>query len=133
MIFGIQPELLVLVLGLLGVIAMLQSLPDVRKKHLVLQVLFAVGILTQVLTQLFQYGNATWNRVAFERNTAFALHAFSEGDVDLLKRLAPDNPLRCSTFLSEVLYRCDSAKLPIGRSRDKTSTKMHLLFSAYRR
>jgi len=91
-IFGLHKDFIFFVIGLLGIVSMLQNLPDVRKKQFILRVYFGIGILSQALTQVMQYQSASWYRVAYERKTAFALHAFTCGDIDLLKRLANDNP-----------------------------------------
>ncbi len=86
-------ETIIFLFGLLAALSTLQNLNEVKGKAWFLQVLFVLGIGTQIATQFIQYSNAIGNRKREERLFAFSLWAYTQKDMEYLKRLvAKDNP-----------------------------------------
>lgn len=90
------PETIFLVVGLFGVFACLERIPDLRNKPKWALAFFLIGLATQVSTQILQYATAVGyhNRAdrADEREVAFALYALAERNVSLLKKVARNHP-----------------------------------------
>ena len=112
-----SPELTTLILGCLAAIGGLQSLPDIKGKAKFLQALFALGIAGQLITQYLQYDNAVGAKIDVERRTAYALGAYTRGDLELLKKIAENNPymigyryFKNSEFASARIYFEDAIK-----------------------
>jgi tetratricopeptide (TPR) repeat protein len=87
-----KPEFIILCLGILAALSGFQSFNEVRAKARFFQILFALGLLTQIATQFIQYSNAVSNRKREERISAFSLFAYNRKDIALLKRISKNNP-----------------------------------------
>lgn len=89
LMFRPSPELVIFLFGVLSVFAALEHVPDVANKTRLMKGLFVLGLLTQFSTHFFQFSYAVTNRVETERRvdaeTAIALYAYTEDDVELLR------------------------------------------------
>jgi tetratricopeptide (TPR) repeat protein len=85
-----ETEVIILIFGLAAVLASLEHISDVGKKHTILKVVFFVGVAVQALAHIFQYQNAVTNQKKVEADTATALQAFSKADIALLKQTSRD-------------------------------------------
>jgi hypothetical protein len=84
--------LTVMILGILAALASLQSLPDINQKKIPFRIIFYVGILTQIATQVWQYSNAAGRHVDQDRQFAYALFAYTLDNPKLLREFASDTP-----------------------------------------
>jgi len=84
--------LIILVLGIVAALANLQSIPDIKQKKLLFQIIFYIGIFTQIATQGLQYLNASGRHKDLDRQFAYALFAYTRDDPKLLKDFASDTP-----------------------------------------
>ena len=88
--WSIETEVIILIFGLAAVLASLEHISDLHKKHRILKIVFFVGITIQALAHIFQYQNAVTNQKKVEAETAMALQAFSKADLALLKQTSRD-------------------------------------------
>jgi tetratricopeptide (TPR) repeat protein len=86
-----EPQL-ILMLGVFAVLSTLPALADIARKKLVLQLLFFLGMGTQITTQGIQFKNATVTQKDLERAEAFAQYAYTERDMVLLNDIAKNRP-----------------------------------------
>ena len=90
-----NPEIVILVIGVLSALAGLPNLSDLKKKRRLSKILFFTGILTALAMNIFQYSFAVSNkaqgRKEVENATAIALYAFENKDMVTLKAVAPDS------------------------------------------
>jgi hypothetical protein len=65
--FRPSPELIILIFGVLSIVAALEHVPDVKQKTTIIKSLFIVGLLTQIMTHLFQYTYAVTNKISAQK------------------------------------------------------------------
>src|SRR5260370_35770696 len=87
--------LIVMILGIAAALASLQSLPVINQKKIPFQIIFYVGIFTQIATQVWQYSNAAGRHVDQDRKFPYALFAYTRNDPELLRVFSSDTPYVC--------------------------------------
>jgi hypothetical protein len=120
-------ELLIFLAGLVAVLAGLQNLGEVMRKSRWAIALFALGLLAQAGTQYGQFRNAVGNKLEAERKSAFALYAYTEQDLALLKRIAVDNPY----LIGYRLFRDGRYEAAAGYFNEAISNNMYVAPSHY--
>lgn len=85
-------ELLTLLVGVFAASSTLQALTDIARKRWFFQILFFLGMGTQISTQGIQFSNALISRKELDRKAGFVLYAYTEKDMVLLNTIASDDP-----------------------------------------
>ncbi|MGB0036160.1 MAG: hypothetical protein WBP79_11860 [Candidatus Acidiferrales bacterium] len=87
-----DPQLALMIVGILAALVCFAAFSDIRKKALLIQGLFFLAIAAQIATQALQYLNFNRLRGEQEHRTAAQLYAYTENNLDQLKRVAQDDP-----------------------------------------
>jgi tetratricopeptide (TPR) repeat protein len=127
-----ETEVIILIFGLAAVLASLEHISDVGKKHAVLKIVFFVGVAVQALAHIFQYQNAVSNQKKVEAETAMSLQAFAKNDFESLDKTSRD-PYIVGYFVWSIKEKREEAVPHLNKaiSQGKYVASSYYLLAVY--